>query len=601
MAGAKAVPGFGHLSTSPGLTGRSLGHNYREVRSIGRGSFGEATLAKDGNGKLCVIKTIDIRRLDKKEQLEAAHEVQVLSSLKHPYIVRYHESFVEDGTLAIVMDYAEGGDLGKRISGHRERHEFFGEWQILRWFTQVALGLKYLHTKQVVHRDLKPQNIFLTRKDDLRLGDFGISKMGSSSHVEETTIGTPYYFSPEVCLEKLYTFAGDIWALGCILYELVVLDVPFKAQNIPCLIRKITSGRLPALPPSFSCELRQLCHSLLCRDHSRRPSAVEVLQGTMIQTEMKRMMQDADRKADSKENPLLMQGGPGSSIDSDSRRTSMDSVGESRRMLSALLTPLDTKPIAANIDQLKRSPSAPVPSTRVCPSGNDALNPSSSAEAVRTAWSWELKESLQGCVKGNRAQTPMKQQSLEEGVPRSNKANFPQKNMKLPGFEEGLPAHHNIYRAQTPMKLQGIEESSLGNNNIQRAQTPMTLQCFDDGLPGFNNHKRAQTPMKLQGLDEGLLGCNKVHRAPAPMKLQGFDDGLPGCKKMQRAQTPLKLQCFEDGLPPCDIANGNALLSNLQRPCASPLHPNSTNRCGANRARNRRKPVHALPVWQDMH
>merc|ERR1719272_1330898 len=140
----------------------------------------------------------------------------------------------------------------------------------------------------------------------------------------------------------------------------------------------------------------------------------------------------------------------------------MDSVGESRRMLSALLTPLDTKPIAANIDQLKRSPSAPVPSTRVCPLGNDALN--SSAVPLRTAWSWELKESLQGCVKGNLAQTPMKQQSLEEGVPRSNKANFPQKTMKLPGFEEGLPVSHNIYRAQTPMKLQGIEESSLGNN-----------------------------------------------------------------------------------------------------------------------------------------
>lgn len=89
-----------------------------------------------------------------------------------------------------------------------------------------------------------------------------------------------------------------MWALGCILYELAALDVPFKAQNIPVLIRKITSSRLPAMPPQFSAELRQLCQQLLCRDYNLRPSAVEILQGPMIQAEMRQMLQDAPLKGD---------------------------------------------------------------------------------------------------------------------------------------------------------------------------------------------------------------------------------------------------------------------------------------------------------------
>merc|ERR1719456_1832319 len=108
---------------------------------------------------------IDITKLDKEQQGDAVNEVKVLSSLKHPYIVRYHESFVENGTLSIVMDFAEG--------------------QILRWFTQIGLGLKYLHNRHILHRDLKPQNIFLTKQDDLRLGDFGIAKVLDRNSLKE--------------------------------------------------------------------------------------------------------------------------------------------------------------------------------------------------------------------------------------------------------------------------------------------------------------------------------------------------------------------------------------------------------------------------------
>jgi len=297
------------LSFSPRSAGRNLGHNYQGVCSIGRGSFGLATLAKDGQGKLYVIKTIDLQEHDEKHQLDAVNEVKVLSSLKHPYIVRYHESFVENSTLSIVMDYAEGGDLARRIGHHREKQRLFAEGQVLHWFTQVVLGLKYLHNMQIIHRDLKPQNIFLTKQDDLRLGDFGISKIlgGRSLNKEEKTIGTPYYFSPEICHERLYSFASDIWALGCILYELLALRVPFEAQNILGLIVKITECKPDALPSAFSSDVRMFCLELLNRNYSRRPSAAVILQKPMIQIEVLKMLEGTAAKLDPK-SPSLSRG-----------------------------------------------------------------------------------------------------------------------------------------------------------------------------------------------------------------------------------------------------------------------------------------------------
>lgn len=118
------------------------------------------------------MKTVSIAKLGRAEREAAAAEVTVLASLKHPYIVRYHESFLDSLNLAIVMDYAESGDLSRRIADFKKAGKLFPEQQVLRWFTQAVLGLKYLHGKNIVHRDLKPQNLFLSKQDQLRIGDF---------------------------------------------------------------------------------------------------------------------------------------------------------------------------------------------------------------------------------------------------------------------------------------------------------------------------------------------------------------------------------------------------------------------------------------------
>ncbi|CAE6960229.1 NEK1 [Symbiodinium natans] len=301
---------------------------YTKIKDIGSGSYGKAILVQDKESKLYVMKIIDMSRMDPKQRKDAINEVRVLSSLKHPYIVSYRESYMSEGrNLAIVMDYADGGDLHQRIQRTRQAGKVFSEERIVRWLTEAALALKYLHDKHVLHRDLKSQNLFLTAQDRLRIGDFGISRvLESTVAFAKTTIGTPYYLSPEICLEKPYTFSSDIWALGCVLYELACLRVPFDATSLQSLVQKITRGPTPVLPNSYSPDLRHLCGDLLHREQTQRPSAQEILQRPLIQYEIRRMLREEQAKGTRAEA-----GGPGMemkkspSIQSEARREHAES------------------------------------------------------------------------------------------------------------------------------------------------------------------------------------------------------------------------------------------------------------------------------------
>lgn len=297
------------------------GRGYAKIKEIGQGSYGKAVLVQDRDGKMYVMKVIDMSRMDSKQRKDAANEVKVLSSLKHPYIVSYRESFTEHRNLAIVMDYADGGDLHDRVVRTRKAGKAFPEEKILRWFTEATLALKYMHDKHVLHRDLKSQNLFLTSQDRLRIGDFGISKvLESTAAFAKTTIGTPYYLSPEICMEKPYSFSSDVWALGCILYEMAALHVPFDAGSLKSLVHKITRGPTPVLPSSYSSDLRQLCGDLLNRDNTQRPSAAEILQRPIIQAEIRRMLREEqaksaprdDRPPRPSDGPMLPLGSPDS-------------------------------------------------------------------------------------------------------------------------------------------------------------------------------------------------------------------------------------------------------------------------------------------------
>jgi len=362
------------------------GRGYAKIKDIGQGSYGKAVLVQDKDAKLFVMKIIDMSRMDSKQRKDAVNEVKVLSSLKHPYIVSYRESFQEHRHLAIVMDYADGGDLHERISKTRKAMKTFAEEKIVRWFTEATLALKYMHDKHVLHRDLKSQNLFLTSQDRLRIGDFGISKvLESTGAFARTTIGTPYYLSPEICMEKPYSYSSDIWALGCILYEMAALRVPFDASSLQSLVHKITRGPTPTMPSAYSTDLRQLCTELLHREQSQRPAAPEILQRTVIQAEIRRMLREEQAKTSAKENEE-------SSVKPEHhnmRRRPLEPQ-VSRRPSEGALLPLKTPPVvpsseeAGDLSARYRNNVAPAPlkgvGASLCENGARIREPSENRE-----------------------------------------------------------------------------------------------------------------------------------------------------------------------------------------------------------------------------
>lgn len=154
----------------------------------------------------------------------------------------------------------------------------FTETQIIDWFTQICLGLKHVHDRKILHRDLKCQNIFLTKTNLIKLGDFGIARVLSSTRENaKTMVGTPYYLSPEIVENRPYSFKSDVWSLGVILYELCSLRPPFDAQSVPQLMLKIAKGLYNPIPSHFSKDVKGLVTAMLNTDPAKRPTVNQIL------------------------------------------------------------------------------------------------------------------------------------------------------------------------------------------------------------------------------------------------------------------------------------------------------------------------------------
>ncbi|KAM7168131.1 serine/threonine-protein kinase Nek1 isoform 4-T4 [Macrochelys suwanniensis] len=263
---------------------------YIKVQKIGEGSFGKAILVKaKENNRQYVIKEINISKMSHKEREESRREVAVLANMKHPNIVLYRESFEENGSLYIVMDYCEGGDLFRRINA--QKGILFSEDQIMDWFVQICLALKHVHDRKILHRDIKSQNIFLTKDGTIQLGDFGIARvLNSTVELARTCIGTPYYLSPEICQNKPYNNKSDIWALGCVLYEMCTLKHAFEAGNMKNLVLKIISGSFPPVSLHYSYDLRNLLSQLFKRNPRDRPSVNSILEKIFIAKRVERFL-----------------------------------------------------------------------------------------------------------------------------------------------------------------------------------------------------------------------------------------------------------------------------------------------------------------------
>ncbi|KAG0291257.1 G2-specific serine/threonine protein kinase [Linnemannia gamsii] len=273
---------------------------YESLESIGSGSFGLIRkVRRKADGKILARKEIDYRKMTTKEKEQLVAEVNILKDLKHPNIVQFLERVIdrEHCFIYILMEYCEGGDLAAVIKRHKESSTPIPEEFIWNIMVQLIMALHECHhgtsvneethqvtPRPILHRDLKPDNVFLDGKHNVKLGDFGLSRSLTNPQkaFAQTYVGTPFYMSPELIGEFTYDAKSDIWSLGCVIYELCALQPPFLADTQAQLSARIKEGRVHSLPGNYTQELNQIVKWMLRVDSRKRPTTKELLNDSQI-------------------------------------------------------------------------------------------------------------------------------------------------------------------------------------------------------------------------------------------------------------------------------------------------------------------------------
>ena len=267
-------------------------NDFEIGKELGKGAFGSVYIVKrKQDNKIYAMKQVKIVGLSKKERNNAFNEVRILASLSHKNIIGYKEAFYDklSETLNIVMEYADDGDLNTKIKQNIKNKTYFEENVIWKTLIQILEGLKYLHQKCIIHRDLKSANIFLTKKGIIKIGDLNVSKIIKRMGMASTQTGTPYFASPEIWNNQPYDYKCDVWSAGCIIYEMTSYHVPFRAGSMRELYNNIMKGIYPTIPSRYSEELKKIIKKIIVVNPELRPSANELLNCNIIKQKMKEL------------------------------------------------------------------------------------------------------------------------------------------------------------------------------------------------------------------------------------------------------------------------------------------------------------------------
>lgn len=258
--------------------------DYEVISVIGNGAFGTCFKVRDKDtGELYAWKGMDYDELSEIQKESLVSEIRVLRQLQHPNIVQYYHHLVnhEAKSIFIVMECCEGGDLAQLIAKAKAENKRFEERYIWRVLFQICRALQVCHNKikdgTILHRDIKPANIFLDMEGNAKLGDFGLARMlRRNESFAETFVGTPYYMSPEIVKGSKYDRKSDVWAVGCLIYEMCALRPPFKGKEFTQLSANISNGKFSSIPDVYSNDLQEIIAFMLEVEHEHRPS-IEVI------------------------------------------------------------------------------------------------------------------------------------------------------------------------------------------------------------------------------------------------------------------------------------------------------------------------------------
>ena len=263
-------------------------NNFELISKLGEGSYSTVyKVRRKADLKMYALKKVKLKNLSEKEKQNALNEIRILASIKSDHIITYKEAFIEEKEkiLCLVTEFANKGDLFQKITYFKQMQKSFEEKDIWNIFIQILKGLKCLHDHNILHRDLKSANIFLFNNNLAKIGDLNVSKV-TKNGIGHTQTGTPYYASPEVWNDESYTNKSDIWSLGCVLYEMICLTPPFKAESMDGLYHKIIKGKYNKIPEKYSKELNEILKLLFNVNPKERPSCDELLKNSIIKNKI---------------------------------------------------------------------------------------------------------------------------------------------------------------------------------------------------------------------------------------------------------------------------------------------------------------------------
>mmetsp|Transcript_859 Transcript_859/g.1418 ORF Transcript_859/g.1418 Transcript_859/m.1418 type:complete len:591 (-) Transcript_859:204-1976(-) len=258
--------------------------DFAVLKELGRGCGGAVHLARrKADQRLYALKSLTLPvKADAVSRV--LREVHILASFENPFVVRYFDSFLHEGRCVLVMEHCSSGSLYELLEEKQQESaepesppQYFEETQVWKWALQLGLALHEIHKHRVVHRDIKPHNLFISG-DDLKVGDFGVARL-LGDNLATTIIGSPKYMAPEIYRGDSYDASADLWSMGVTLAEMTNLKHPFSASNQHALalqIMEVPKGT-SRIPQYYSPAMADLVSNCMLREAKERPSARDML------------------------------------------------------------------------------------------------------------------------------------------------------------------------------------------------------------------------------------------------------------------------------------------------------------------------------------
>ena len=243
--------------------------SYKIIKELGKGGTSNVFLVQKDK-KYFAMKKVNLKMFNKEVIKQYENEIKILSNFNNDYIVKYYESYIENDYFNIIMEYGGDSNLKIFIKKQKEKNELIDEKLIEKIIIQICLGLKEIHKSKIIHRDLTPDNIFINKNNEIKIGDFGISKeLGEEKDFTNSIVGKYKYFAPEIENGENYDYKVDIYAFGCIIYELFTLNEYYLDKKIENKDIKIDTN-------IYNKKWQYLIDLLLNENYNERPNIDQI-------------------------------------------------------------------------------------------------------------------------------------------------------------------------------------------------------------------------------------------------------------------------------------------------------------------------------------